>query len=376
MKPGVSNVSGLWAPRRLLFNPGPVSVADNVRMALLSSDMNHREPAFVKVMREVRLGLIELLGGSNSHTCIPLVASGSGATEAIISSLEGPTIALIAGPYSNRMAQMCERLGLDTFRLSFDPLEGIDLDPIKDALSGRQFRSLCFVHHETTTSRLAPLAEICKLARSREITTCVDAISSVFANSINLQDDCVDYISFSANKGLEGLPGLSFVAASTELINSSKGRSRSVYFDLHEHWSRMENKGQPPFTQPAFQYFSVAQAVQNLQVETVAGRCKRYGSNRRYLRDRLTEIGIESYPLPEEKCSSSLLLTHRPSNFDYSQVQRELEARGIVIYTDADTLDHRRMLFSTMGQIDKGSIDTLVEALRDAWYRDANRHTN
>jgi 2-aminoethylphosphonate-pyruvate transaminase len=368
------NIEGIGVTKemsrpRLLFNPGPVSVASDVRNALLCPDISHREPAFVDILKKVRDGLTELLGGSEEFTCIPIVASGSGANEAIISLLQAPILVLVAGRYSDRLAIICERLGLETRRLNFDPLMGIDIAQVADVLEQECYRSLCFVHHETTTSVLAPMTEICHLARSCGVTTCVDAVSSVFANHINIQSDCVDFISFSSNKGLEGLPGLSFVVARKELIARSEGRSRSFYFDLHQQWSRMELDGKPPFTHPASLYSSTAQAMQGLQSETVTGRAARYRNNRAYLRDQLAAIGIDPYPLTQSKCSNSLLLTNRPRDFNFDLVQRELGSKDIVIYTDQDTLAKGLMSFSTMGRIDRSSIDVLVDEIGKAWQR-------
>ncbi|WP_167532083.1 2-aminoethylphosphonate aminotransferase [Rhodopseudomonas palustris] len=352
----------------MLFNPGPVSVAADVRDALLCLDMNHRELIFVDVLDRVRRGLTDLLGGSDNFTCIPIVASGSGANEAVISSLEGPVLVLVAGRYSERLALICERLGLETTRENFDPLRGVEFDRIAEALGAQEhFRSLCFVHHETTTSVLAPLRDICRLARSRGVVTFVDTVSSVFAHPINVEEDDVDYITLTANKGLEGLPGLSFVVARRDLIAGSAGRSRSFYFDLHQQWSRMEGEGKPPFTHPAPLYFATARAIERLQAETVPGRISRYSDNRAYLRDRLAAVGINPYPLAPERCSNSLLLTYRPRDFDFDGIQSALAMRDIVIYTDQSTLAKDLMFFSTMGQIDRGCIDTLVEALCDVW---------
>lgn len=354
-------------PRRLLFNPGPVSVAEDVRQALLAPDMNHREPVFVDVLRRVRDGLTELLGGLHDFTCVPVVASGTGANEAVIALLPDPILVLVAGRYSERLALISERLGLRTRRLAFEPLRGIDIQRVAEALdAGERFRSLCFVHHETTTSVLAPMREICALARSRGVINLVDAVSSVFGHEIDIEADSVDFITLTANKGLEGLPGLTFVVARRKLLVAA-APSRSFYFDLHQQWNRMEQEGKPPFTHPAPLYFSTARAIERLRAETVAGRAARYRGNRLHLRDRLAAIGIPPYPLAAELCSNSLLLTHCPRDFAFDRVRDALGEQGIVIYTDQKTLDDGLMFFSTMGQVDRAEIDRLVRTISQLW---------
>ena len=68
-----------------------------------------------------------------------------------------------------------------------------------------------FVHHETTTGMLNPLAEMLELCLKHELTSIVDAMSSYAGLPIDLQRHTIDYLISSSNKCIQGMAGVSFV---------------------------------------------------------------------------------------------------------------------------------------------------------------------
>ena len=353
--------------RRALFNPGPVSVQNSVRNALLCDDMNHREDAFIDVLRGVRTGIVELLNGTKSYGCVPFMSSGTGATQACISAIEGPVLALVTGRYSNRMANISLKCGHKTEVMTFNPLKTLDPVTVAKCLDERpSVKSLIFVHHETTTSVLHPLQSICNVARERGVITVVDAISSVFGNPIDLERAGPDFMSLSSNKGLESFAGLSYVVARRELLNCPAKLSRPFYFDLKRPWERMETEGMPPFTHSAPLYFAAREALRLLQDETVSGRSKRYSNTKAAIRNAIEPIGFKVIPLDNVTTSSTLLLAEAPNNFSYEDAVRDLDRRGVVLYTDRGNLAQRRNYFSSMGNISSDDIQTLADGLMRA----------
>lgn len=81
----------------LLFNSGPTNVHDEVRQCLLAPNVNHRNREFADVLVLVRQGITQQMGLTGSHDCIPFVASGTGANEAVIGSVEGTQAVLVSG---------------------------------------------------------------------------------------------------------------------------------------------------------------------------------------------------------------------------------------------------------------------------------------
>ena len=219
----------------ILLNPGPTNVHDDVRNALITRNMNHRDEEFIDVMHQLLANLLNLADGADEYDCVPFVCSGTGANEAVLSSIgSGKLLALCAGRYGKRMEEIAQRLGLNVISLDFEPFSGIDLNLVEQSLKSQQgITHMCFVHHETTTSLLAPLEELCALAHNYNVITIVDTISSLFGHDISLKRSHMDFCTLTSNKCLESVPGLSFIFANKSLLPQIRDKSKSYYFDCN-----------------------------------------------------------------------------------------------------------------------------------------------
>jgi 2-aminoethylphosphonate-pyruvate transaminase len=353
--------------RHLLFNPGPTNVHPDVRAALLAKDLCHREAEFTDVMRRVGDRMVRLLNGAGSHHCIPFVASGTGANEAMIAAVDGKMLVLVAGRYSERLADIAARLKVPHERLIFPPLPGVDLNTVEWALRrDSSITHLCLAHHETTRGVLAPLREIGRLARQFGVRVMVDGVSSIFGHEFDLQEDNIAFCTVTANKCLESVPGISFVIGRVEEFERTEGKSRSYYFDLHQQWDRCQRSGKPPFTVATQQFFAADAALDRLEAEGCDGRARRY----RRLRDRLGEgvgrLGFELVPIPEEQRANILTLLRLPPGVSYRALHDRMLEAGVTIYTDQGTLGQGMIFFATMGALDESDVDYFLQHLDHA----------
>ena len=83
--------------KKLLFNPGPTNVSENVRSALKTNDICHRESEFFNVLANVRKNLLKVVNGEGTHTVVAFVSSGTGCNEAVISSIHGKLLLINNG---------------------------------------------------------------------------------------------------------------------------------------------------------------------------------------------------------------------------------------------------------------------------------------
>ena len=122
------------------------------------------------------------------------------------------------------------------------PYEALELPwherPDPAAIAQREFTHLAMVHHETSTGILNPLAEVAALCRERGAPLILDAISS-FAG---IPVETADVMLASANKCLQGMPGISMVFVRRDLFDSMtallreaarSGKLALVFDDLH-----------------------------------------------------------------------------------------------------------------------------------------------
>ena len=97
----------------------------------------------------------------------------------------------------------------------------------------------------------------------------------------------------SANKGLEGVPGLSYAIVERGHLAASKGKSSSLSLDLHDQWRGFETNGQWRFTPPVQVVAALSAALDQLDAEGgVAARHARYSRNCEVLLQGMQGLGF------------------------------------------------------------------------------------
>jgi len=124
----------------------------------------------------------------------------------------------------------------------------------------------------------------------------------------------------SANKCLEGVPGLGFVIADRANLEAAEGNVHSLTLDLNAQWRGFERNGQWRFTLPTHVVAVFDRALDEHAAEGgVAGRGARYRRNMQILLEGMAAYGFES------------LLPADPA-FAFDRFYDGLRERGYVIY--------------------------------------------
>ena len=341
--------------RMILLNPGPVTLSERVRQALLRPDLCHREPEFSELQAGIRRGILDVYGRSpDAWTSILLTGSGTAAVEAMVASLvpeDGRLLVIENGVYGERMSRMAEVHGIPFQVVHHGWGDALDVPRIVGALDADEhLRHVAVVHHETTTGRLNDLAAIGVECRARNIGLLVDAVSSFGAEEIDFEAWGVAGCAATANKCLHGVPGASFVVARKNQLPTLEDRPRTVYLDLGGY-VREQDRGGTPFTQSVQSFYALAEALAEMRDE---GGCK--ARHRRYrelallVRSGLEALGIR--PMLAAEDSSVVLAAYRlPEGITYEELHDSLKREGFVIYAGQGGLAHSIFRVSTMGAI-------------------------
>jgi peptide/nickel transport system ATP-binding protein len=94
----------------LLLTPGPCSISRSVKEAMLK-DLASGEEVMVERIKHCRDYLLKICNGGGTHTTIPLVGSGTYATEAAIGTFvprDGKLLIHTNGVYGDRVIDICE----------------------------------------------------------------------------------------------------------------------------------------------------------------------------------------------------------------------------------------------------------------------------
>jgi 2-aminoethylphosphonate-pyruvate transaminase len=356
--------------RTVLLNPGPVNVSPRVAQALLRGDLCHREEEFSVLQHRVRALLCEAFAPNGDYTAVLLTGSGTAALEAAVASALHPQRKMLVinnGVYGARMAQMASIHGFDVVELTFPWTSPPDLGQIARALrEDPAIEVICLVHHETTTGLLNPVAAVGELVAQHGRVLLVDSISGLGGEEIDLARAGVGLCVGTANKCIQGLPGVSFVLLKkNEMQRIQDFPPRTLYFHLPMLHAHQERRG-TPFT-PAIQVmYGLDEALQELLEEGVARRIVRYRTAARLLRDGFESLGLKCI-LPQELRSNTITSLELPAGLTYEALHDALKARGYVVYAGQGDLASRIFRVANMGHLTieqfKGFLAALTEVL-------------
>jgi 2-aminoethylphosphonate-pyruvate transaminase len=321
----------------LLLTPGPLNTSARTRAAL-GRDWGSRDSDFLALSNGVRARLAALAGVSGSHAAIPVQGSGTFAVEAALQTLvprEGRLLVLVNGAYGRRIVAMSKRLGLDVSVLEAPEHMAISPDSVGQVLEADPaITDVALVHCETTSGLMNPLEAIAEHVKKAGRRLLVDAMSSFGAVPIDGSKIAFSALVASANKGLEGVPGLGFVIAETGHLQSCAGRATSLSLDLHDQWRGFETTGEWRFTPPVQVVAALSAALDQLEEEGgVPARNARYHKNNELLVAGMRALGF--VPFLEPALQGPVIVTFRlpPKNwFQFEVFYDFLHARGIVIY--------------------------------------------
>lgn len=349
------------APAFTLLNPGPINVHPRVRAALAASpDQCHREREYLDLQGRVRARLVEAFGIAGDYEAVLVSGSGTAAMEMMISSVAGSGVLVVDnGVYGARLADMAAAHAIPCRVLKVDWFERPDPAAVRAALEDVH-DTIAIVHHETTTGLLNDLSAVAAVARETGRKLVVDSVSGLAGEALDFAALAPAAVCSTANKCIEGLPGVAFVL----LRRGTALKSRSVYLDLGRQLAH-QAAGGTAFT-PAIQVTAALEvALELLLEETVAGRIARYRRASAAVRAALARLGIELL-LPEALRSNTITCAKLPPGARYERMHERLREDGFVIYGGQGDLAKVCFRISNMGQISEQRLADLGPALARA----------
>lgn len=326
------------APREpLLLTPGPLTTSRTTREAMLR-DWGSRDDAFIAMTARVRTRLVELAGGAGTHEAVLLQGSGTFAVEAMIGTLvprDGKLLVLQNGAYGERIAAIARRIGRPLATLEWPEDTPVDPRAVAPALAADPAIShVAVVHCETTSGLLNPVAEVAAAVASAGRRLLIDGMSAFGALACDAREIPFDGLAASANKCLEGVPGVAFVVCRRAALESAAGNAHSLALDLHDEWTYGEKAGQWRFTPPTHVVAAFEQALAEHAAEGgIAGRAARYARNCRVLVEGMRAMGFATL-LPDALQAPIIVTFREPPDprFQFRAFYDLLRRRGYVIY--------------------------------------------
>ena len=350
--------------RTVLLNPGPVNITEKVRKAMTLPDICHREKEFSGLMSSIRSKLLQAFKIEEDFTSVLVSGSGTAALEMAVSSSLTPGRSMLVienGVYGERIGKICDIYNLHRHTIQLKWGVPPNLDEVENILKKQSdIEVVSLVHHETTTGLLNPLKGIGELAKKYEKSFLVDCISSLAGDEVDFT--LIDIAVGTANKCLQGVPGVSFVfIRKKDLERLDKIPSRTLYFDLNGYHKAQE-VGELLFTPAIPAHYALDVALDELIEETVSGRINRYTKAANFLREGFKNLNIE-FLIPEGWRSNCLTGLKLPKGTSYEKLHKELKSKGFVIYAGQGNLSNSIFRIANMGDIQPEEFQRFLNVL-------------
>ena len=320
-----------------LLTPGPLTTSITVKGAMLR-DWGSRDRDFIALNARVRQRLVRLVGSEGTHRCVPLQGSGTFVVEAMLGTLvppDGRLLVLVNGAYGERMVKMARYHGRAVVTLATPEDQPNDVAAVERALADDEaITHVAAVHCETTSGILNPIERIADITAAAGRRLLIDSMSAFGALPLDAREVRFDALAASANKCLEGVPGVGFALVRADALDAAEGNAPALSLDLYDQWASMERTGQWRFTPPTHVLAALDQALEEHEAEGgIAGRGTRYRANCRILIEGMRELGFETL-LPDHLQAPIIVTFRMPADprFVFDQFYDRLRDQGYVIY--------------------------------------------
>ena len=303
-KENLSNLNNTYVPNRLLLGPGPSNAHPEVLKALSLNPIGHLDLAYLELMSDVQ-SLLRYTWQCNNRITLPMSGTGSAAMEASIANFieEGEKI-LIAkkGYFGNRLEDMASRYKADVVVIEKEWGEAFTYDELKCEIERNKPAIFAIVHAETSTGVLQPLDGIGEICRQNDCLFLVDAVTSLGALELFIDEWKIDLAYSCSQKGLSCPPGLSPFTMNNRAENKLANRKTKVpnwYLDLsllNKYWGsdRVYHH-----TAPVNMNYAIREGLRLIANEGLENIWKRHKSNSDKLLDGLSELGLEMHVKPQ-----------------------------------------------------------------------------
>lgn len=357
--------------RNILLNPGPATTTDTVKMAQVVPDICPREVEFGEVMDQMRRDLVRIVhGDSEKYTAVLFCGSGTLNIDVCLNSLlpaDKKILIVNNGAYSARAVEVCEYYGLAHCNLEFPPTQLPDLELVEKVLEEEEIAMVYTTHHETGTGILNPIREIGTLAHRHGAIFVVDTTSTYAMRPIDIEQEQIDFCMASAQKGIQGMTGLSFVVGREDIILKSRDYpKRSYYCNLYLQYAFFEKTGQMHFTPPVQTIYAARQALLEYFAEGELAKWERHQRVMGALHRGLEELGFQE--LIRREWQAGLVVSARypgDENWDFDRIHDYCYERGFTIYP-GKVSDTETFRLCALGQIEEKDIEDFFVVFRQA----------
>lgn len=352
----------------LLFTPGPVNVAETLRLAISKEDICHREGDFDSLLGSIEQKLLSLfqIKRRNRYRAVVITGSGTAANEAILSSVVGTGSILILsnGEFGERLYKTSSIHNSETHLIEMPWGTPFDLIEIEAYFVQHNIDVVAMVHHETCTGMLNPLAGIGALVKAHGAILVVDGVSSVGAEVVDMEVCNIAFCSSSSSKAIGSYPGLSFVIGSKkEFKRLKEHKAKTTYLNLATFYEFLETRSQTPNTPAVPLFFALEQALNNILSKGVKKHFAVIRARAERLRLGMRQLNLE-FLINERDMCSVLTTVKVPLSMNIREIRDRLRDDAIIIYEGKGCFAGKVFQVGNIGEMSDFDIQFFLHSLK------------
>ncbi len=350
---------------KTLYLPGPTEVREDVIEAMAQPMFGHRMDRMTDLYTTIVEDTKEFL--DTEQDVIILTASGTEFWEATTLNLcEERMLVPTSGAFSERQANVAERLGKDVDRIEYEWGQAVKPEDIRTALEENDYDVVGAVMNETSTGVRNPIEEIGDLLGEYPDTYfVVDAISCLGGDFIDIEGHNIDAIFTSTQKAFAMPPGLAVCTVSEDAYQreTDKGES-SWYGGFRRCLDYYDRKGQTHSTPAIPIMLAYRKQMKHMLEEGHQARDQRHREMAEYTREWAREhFGL----FPEQGYESQTVsCVKNTQGIDVAEtVEAVSEEYDMVFSSGYGDLSEESFRIGHMGEHDLDSIKALTDAIED-----------
>lgn len=315
----------MFQEQTILRIPGPTPVPPQVSRAMMRPMIGHRSGEFSALFGETAKRLQQVF--QTEHEVFILAGSGTAGLEAAVANTvqAGDTVLVCtAGNFGDRFIKICKSYGAHVLTVEAEWGQGIDPQRVADMLAAHPEITVVFATHcETSTGVLHDVKGIAAHVRETEAIFVVDAVSSLGAVELPMDEWGLDIVVTGSQKALMLPPGLCFLAASPKAWDKiAHNEAPRFYFDLRSYHKQLA-ANTTPYTAGVTLVYGLAEVLSLIEQEGLDKIFARHKQMQQMTRAAIKALGL---PLFTADDVAAPTVTSVGSNgFDVEAVRKHLK---------------------------------------------------
>ncbi|SEH56854.1 aspartate aminotransferase [Halopenitus malekzadehii] len=353
---------------KTLYIPGPTEVREDVIEAMAKPMFGHRMDRMTDLYTTIVEDTKTFLGTDND--VIVLTASGTEFMESAICNLVDENVLVTTcGSFSERQANVAERLGKDVDTLEYEWGQAVKPEDVRATLekSDTDYDAVTCVMNESSTGVRNPVEEIGDvLADYPDTLFVVDAVSALGGDFVDIDDHGIDVLFTSVQKAFAMPPGLAVCVVSDDAYEREiAAESASWYGGFQRSLDYYDRKGQTHSTPAIPVMLAYRKQMKHMLDEGHHERDRRHREMAEYTR----EWARDHFDLfPEEGYESQTVsCIENTRDIDVAETIETVSAEYDMVFSNGygSTLGERTFRIGHMGEHTVESIETLTDAIED-----------